>query len=278
MAAAYIFGVEDVITNLGLASLFSSATGVEPQGFSPAINPQIATGMGNLGDILIDGSSNQAQTAYDIKQNFTINFCTNADAQSAITVKLGGAGTTVAASPVPYGMAVAALAGFGLYSHVVATGVSLSQPAAGFAKLSVTMHCHFFHATTGTPRQHIAQSYTIILPNYGWGLQSAPLCNASPSTPTLTLADFENYNFSAEVSHTDELDRSGKFLIGASHGAKLTESFTFTNHNAGTFGGLIQGQLFVPATNWINSGDARAPSNTNYEKRTITCQTFQAHD
>ena len=275
MAKAYIYGIEDIATNLGLSTLLSSTTVVEQQGFTPNISQSIAAAIGNLGDILTDGSNAQATTPYDIKQNFSINLVTKQDANTGITVILGGAGATMIA---PYNAAVSALKNFGIYSHFVLTGLSLSQPGAGFAKISLTGHAHFFNATTGSALQHIAQKYTIALPTFGFGIQQVPACNASPSTPALTLADMSNYTFGAEVQHTDELDRNGKFLIGASHGAKLTESFTFANYNDAAFGDVIQGQLFVPAANWQFPSDGRSPKNTGYEERTIQCETYQKHD
>ena len=275
MAKAYIFGVEDVMANLGLTTILSSTTILEPQGFSHVINQSLAPAMGNHGDILVDDLSLQAQTPYDIKQTFSVSLVTKADATAAATIKLGGTGCTMTA---PYSAAVATNLNFGLYGHFVLTGFSMTQPAAGFAKFSFTGHAHFFNATTGTPLPHIAQAYKITVPEFGFGVQGLPNCCGTINGASPTLADFSNYTFGAEVGHTDELDRSGKFLIGASHGAKITESFTLSNYNDGTFGHAIQGCLFVPATNWQIPSDARAASNTAYESRTFSAETYQVHD
>ena len=277
MAKQFPFGIEDVLTNLGLSSLFSSATMLEPQGFSPAVTQSLANAMGNFGDILVDGSNLQAVTPYDKKQTFSVTFCVNADNQTGVTVILGGAGCTMLSSSI-YNSAVAGGQNYGIYGKFVLTGVSMPMPAAGFGKITLTGHAHYYADTGSLPSTftHVAQKYTIALPNFGWGIQQLPFCLTGSSQ--FTLADFENYSFSAEVQHTDETNRSGEFLIGASHGAKLSENITLVNSNSGTFGSGQQGQLPVLATNWHYPNDSRAPSNTGYEKRTIPAEKFQAHD
>lgn len=278
MALKYIFGVEDVITKLGLGPLIVGEATIEPQTFSPQIGQSVAAALGNFGEILLDGASVQATQEFDIKQTFSFTVCTNVDANAGVTVILGGAGATML---VPYNTAVSAgppPVNYGLYSKVVLTGVSLSQPAAGFGKLSFNAHAHFFHAATGPARDHVGGAFTIALPTFGWGIQQRPICIAA-STQILDVSKFNGYNYDAQVGHEDELDRSGRFLIGASHTCQIKESFGLVNYNDGTdLTTAIQGSVIAMAANWKMTSQARGPANTGYETLNISAETYQNLD
>ena len=245
----YNFGCRDIATILGLSTLFGSKW--EPRTFDISFSAQEASAFGNFGDILIDGGTTYpATSAFNRVISFNASLCVMVDACASINFVLGK--KYVATTPLSdkFGASV---------TDLILTQCGVNQPAAGFAILTFGGHLHTPLVST---RAHIERKYTVALPVFGFGVQGIPEC-IEPTTPapTISLTDFTSINFSAEVQHTDELDRSGTFLIGASHTCKHSYGMSLVNNSDG------MGAL-TAAAGWTGPlGDGLKSSNTGYDQR-----------
>jgi hypothetical protein len=264
MAKTYQFGVEDVLTHLGLSGLAT----VEPQSFNAAIDQKEASAFGNFGDIIVDGNGLNVTTMYDVTIKFSLSLKAIADTITGQSIILGGNGTTgkgYVLTSLPYGT--------GTGGMVIENFSQSNSPGVG--SLSISGHVHY-RQSGDTTSLHSTRCATVNLPTWGKGVQTLPISLVANSQ-SFVIADIGTYSFAGSITHEDVLSRKGFWKFGTSYNARLTESFELfsASDSDGTQNSSFP-TLLTPAAGWNWTSDSNPQTNTAYKKRSFSLFSYQA--